>query len=74
MWSARSSNQCSRQLAAVPTGALSHQSSVRIQTGEVFDRLVHLAVIDGIRTRLPGVVLHRTDLPTSDVVVGRGSA
>lgn len=59
-------------LAAVPTGALSHQSSVRIQTGEVFDRLVHLAVIDGIRTRLPGVVLHRTDLPTSDVVVRKG--
>ena len=57
-------------LAAVPTGALSHQSSVRIHTGEVFDRLVHLAVIDGTRSRLPGVVLH--DHAAADAAVATG--
>ena len=59
-------------LAAVPTGALGHQSSMRIHTGEVFDGLVHLTVPEGARTRCPGVVLHRTDLPTNDVVVRKG--
>lgn len=59
-------------LAAVPDAALSHQSSARVHSGDAFDAQIHVAVVDGTRSRCAGVVLHRTTLDPGDVVVRNG--
>jgi very-short-patch-repair endonuclease len=59
-------------LAAIPQGALSHQSSIRMHGAENHERNVHVAVPDGVRTRCPGVRLHRCELDPRDVTVRRG--
>lgn len=59
-------------LVALPGGALSHQSAIRVYGTDIRCADLHLAVQAGGPTRAAGAILHQTTLESCDVVVRHG--
>jgi very-short-patch-repair endonuclease len=59
-------------LTAMPEGVLSHSSAARAHDRDIDDERMHLTTRPGGRTRLGGVVVHRSSLEPMDVTVRHG--